>query len=60
MKNETFEINDLANRWINILRAKAHQYEHRERKDGKTVISPDIDDICNEMIAYFTAINNKN
>jgi len=48
---------ELAERWIGLLRIKA-RYEHDERKLGKTVASPSIDDICNEMTAYFTGIIN--
>lgn len=57
MKN----IESIKQRWIDILRAKA-VYEHDERKKGKVVPSPSIDDICNEMEAFFSAlslINNK-
>ena len=50
---------ELMNRWITILRQKAHEYEHPARNAGKTVCSPDIDDICNEMTAYFTGIIDK-
>ena len=49
---------DLADRWIGLLRMKA-RYEHDERLAGKVVASPSIDDICNEMIAYFTGIVEK-
>ena len=48
-----FNKKDLANRWISVLRYKA-KYEHEERKNGKEVLSPSIDDICNEITAYFT------
>ena len=50
-----YKTKDLIDRWISLLRMKA-EYEHNDRKDGKTVSSPSIDDICNEMIAYFTGI----
>ena len=49
---------ELADRWICLLRMKAY-YEHDMRKAGKEVASPSIDDICNEMIAYFTGIIDK-
>jgi hypothetical protein len=52
---EEYKTKELANRWIELLRSKAG-YEHEERKKGKVVASPSIDDICNEMIAYFTGI----
>ena len=49
--------NDLKSRWIFILRHKASEYEHPERKDGKEVTSPDLDDIANEIEAFFTGLN---
>ena len=49
---------ELKERWVSILRSKA-SYEHNERKSGKTVASPSIDDICNEMEAFFTGLANK-
>jgi DNA-directed RNA polymerase specialized sigma24 family protein len=48
----------MADRWITILRQKA-EYEHNARKMGEVVASPDLDDVCNEMIAYFSGIINK-
>jgi hypothetical protein len=53
--NEEYKTKELANRWIGILRRKA-EYEHNARKNGEIVCEPDIDSICNEMIAYFTGI----
>lgn len=53
---EEFKKEDLANRWISILRMKAHEYEHEARGKGKVVASPSIDDICNEITAYFTGV----
>jgi len=47
---------ELKERWISILRHKA-RYEHDERKSGKIVASPSIDDICNEIEAFFTGLN---
>ena len=47
---------ELKERWISILRHKA-KYEHDERKSGKIVASPSIDDICNEIEAFFTGLN---
>lgn len=49
----------LAERWTNILRGKAEEYEHEARKKGATVVSPSLDDICNEMNAYFTGVINE-
>ena len=46
--NEQF----LFDRWIGLLRFKAKEYEHVARKDGRTVLAPSLDDICNEMNAY--------
>ena len=56
MKDFTKE--ELANRWISILRMKASEYEHTARKKGETVCVSDIDDICNEIEAYFTGVIN--
>lgn len=51
---------DLKNRWVELLRQKAHTYEHPARKRGEVVCGPDIDDICNEIEAFFTGfINNQ-
>lgn len=47
---------ELKNRWVNILRQKASQYEHSARKNGEVVCEPSIDDICNEMEAFFTGL----
>lgn len=44
-------LDEVFERWETILRAKAHQYEHPARGEGKVVTAPDIDDICNEMRA---------
>jgi hypothetical protein len=52
---EKYTTEELADRWIALLRQKA-TYEHEMRKNGETVGSPSIDDICNEMTAYFTGI----
>lgn len=46
-------------RWESILRSKASQYEHQARKDGKIVTGPSLDDIANEMEAFFTGLSNK-
>ena len=48
---------ELKNRWIKLLRMKASEYEHEARKNGKVVSFPDIDDICNEIEAFFTGLN---
>jgi hypothetical protein len=44
-------------RWESILRSKASQYEHEARKEGKVVTGPSIDDICNEMDAFFIGLS---
>jgi hypothetical protein len=49
-------MNDLKERWISLLRNKASQYEHEARKNGETVTGPSLDDICNEMEAFFTGL----
>lgn len=48
----------LEERWVRLLRFKAREYEHKERKEGKTVCSPSLDDICNEIQAFFAGLNN--
>ncbi len=54
---EEYKTKELADRWISLLRMKA-EYEHDDRANGKLVVSPSIDDICNEMIAFFTGLIN--
>lgn len=46
---------ELKRRWVGILRGKA-EYEHNARKNGEIVTSPSIDDICNEIEAFFTGL----
>ena len=48
---------ELKDRWIRILRHKA-EYEHNARKNGVDVTSPSIDDICNEIEAFFAGLIN--
>lgn len=48
---------ELKTRWIAILRQKA-EYEHNAREEGEVVCEPDIDDICNEIEAFFTGLTN--
>jgi len=55
---EEYKTKELADRWIGLLRMKAHEYEHTDRKNGEVVSRPSIDDICNEMTAYFIGIIN--
>lgn len=55
MTNKDYDTADLAHRWVSILREKA-TYEHIERKAGRPVSSPDLDDICNEINAFFTGL----
>ncbi len=43
---------ELKNRWVKLLRQKA-KYEHDDRKNGEVVTNPSIDDICNEIEAFF-------
>ena len=45
----------LKNRWVQLLRQKA-EYEHNDRKNGKETVSPSIDDICNEIEAFFAGL----
>ena len=49
---------ELFKRWNDILRAKASEYEHTSRKEGRRVSSPDIDDVCNEIKSFFIGLNN--
>ena len=44
----------LFNRWVEIIRDKAIEYEAQARKDGKgeTVSNPDLLDIANEIDAF--------
>tara|TARA_R110000868_G_scaffold409381_2_gene694758 strand:- start:593 stop:775 length:183 start_codon:yes stop_codon:yes gene_type:complete len=51
-----YETTELVDRWTSLLRMKASEYEHTARGKGQVVASPSIDDICNEMIAYFTGV----
>jgi len=46
---------ELKNRWVSLLRIKAG-YEHEMRRRGEIVCKPDIDDICNEIEAFFTGL----
>jgi hypothetical protein len=50
---------ELANRWDSLLRGKASEYEHKARKNGEFVAEPSLDDICNEIEAFFTGLINK-
>ena len=43
-------------RWINLLRLKAGEYEHIARLEGKNVTGPSIDAICNEMECFKDAL----
>lgn len=47
---------ELKNRWVSILRIKASEYEHKARKAGETVSGPSLDDICNEIEAFFVGL----
>jgi len=49
----------LKERWVYLLRQKA-KYEHEARKNGETVCSPSIDDICNEIEAFFVGLTKNN
>ena len=55
MNTKQKAMEELEERWISILRHKA-KYEHNERKDGGNPTSPSIDDICNEIEAFFTGL----
>lgn len=47
---------ELHERWNRLLRMKASEYEHSARKNREVVASPSIDDICNEMDAFFIGL----
>ena len=47
---------EVLSRWEGILRYKASTYEHKARGKGEEVVSPSIDDICNEMRAFFEGL----
>ena len=46
---------ELKNRWIRLLRMKA-AYEHEARENGVIVTSPDLNDICGEIDAFFAGL----
>ena len=50
-------MNEIFERWNSILRMKASEYEHTARKEGNAVTSPSLDDICNEMRAFFKGLD---
>ena len=50
---------NIFHRWQSTLRNKASQYEHEDRKNGKDVVYPSLDDICNEMNAFLAGIDSK-
>ena len=50
---------ELKNRWNRTLRNKASEYEHNARKNGEVVCRPSLDDVCNEMEAFFTGLEKK-
>lgn len=49
------ELQELRDRWVGLLRCKA-AYEHKARGNGEIVTGPSIDDICNEIEAFFTGL----
>lgn len=51
-------IKELKDRWVSLLRHKAADYEHKARKNGEIVVGPSIDDICNEILAFFVGLEN--
>jgi len=51
------EKEELKKRWVNLLRSKASEYEHTVRKNDEIVASPSLDDICNEIEAFFVGLN---
>ncbi len=57
--DKNLQLADLFERWNHLLRQKA-SYEHSARRAGEVVSSPSIDDICNEMEAFFIGLINSN
>jgi len=53
------KLNEQFDRWINNIRAKASEYEHKARKNSQVVVEPNLDAICNEMIAFKNGFNSK-
>ena len=43
-------------RWIQIIRQKAHEYEHPARSNGESVMQPDLDQIAWEIEAFFEGL----
>lgn len=52
-------IEEMFDRWTGAMRQKASQYEHEDRKKGKEVFYPSLDDICNEMEAFLAGRKSK-
>lgn len=50
---------EIFERWNNLLRFKASEYEHQARKKGEVVSEPSIDCICNEMDAFIAGLEAK-
>ncbi len=50
---------ELKERWISLLRQKAREYEHTTRKNGEEIPGLSLDDICNEIEAFFTGLTKK-
>ena len=48
----------LRDRWGRILRGKASDYKHKVWKNGEVVYEPSLDDLANEMDAFFTGLIN--
>jgi len=46
----------LKNKWIRILRSKAKEYEHNRGEGERDVLRPDIDEVCNEIEAFFAGL----
>lgn len=59
-EREENKTEETISRWIGILRGKASNYEHKARRNGEIVSSPDIDDICNEMEAFIGGLKAQN
>ena len=54
MNSNELSAEKLAERWISIIRGNARMYEKKMRAGVQEIPRPDLDDICNEITAYFT------
>lgn len=53
---ESNDLEELRHRWEGMLRSKASEYEHKARMNGETVCNPSLDDLANEINAFFVGL----